>query len=198
MQGLAANVLKQTLGEKEAAARLMELRNQNVYQSGMLKVALGQLGLSKETEDFRKKIERYKAEVAAQRPPQGKIEEDLVNSAARVNWAKQMKAPKGLVKLLEEDHKAKQKAVEELGYRTGGVPQWPDEAPAPAVVPPGAGVSPAVPVAPGVGGGNVSVTNAPPVDDVVRVQIPGHPPGAIHRSQLPAFKAKYPNAVVAP
>ena len=33
-------------------------------------------------------------------------------------------------------------------------------------------------------------------NDMVSVQIPGQPAGSIHRSQLAAFKARYPNAVV--
>lgn len=186
-QQTAANVLKQALGEKEAAARLEELRNQNVYQRGMLAIALGREQRESKHEDFQQMLERFKAEIAAQRPPTGEVEADLIKSASRLSWLKSVHAPRAVVDFLEKEHKAKQKAVEELGYRTGGTPQWPA----------GANVSPAVPRAPEAGG-NVSVTGAPPASDMVRVQIPGHPPGSIHRSQLPAFKAKHPDASVGP
>ena len=95
VQGLAANVLKQTLGEREATARIKEMEVQGKQMMGMLKIAMGAQELAKEHETFQQKVDRIKLQLAGQRQPTGEIEKDLLNSAKWLSRLKQMGAPKG-------------------------------------------------------------------------------------------------------
>ena len=179
-QQTAANIFKTALGEKEAAARLKELENQGLYQRGQLAVAMGQL---KEAGRAHKAEEAIHVEATKPTVPANILQdlseaekqmaelEALGKAVPALSWITELAK-----KPVQAAHEATKKTVSK--YRAMGATNVPSE------------------------GGEIPVAATPtaigakPPSDMVSVQVPGHPAGSIHRSQLPAFKAKFPNAVV--
>ncbi len=188
-QRTAANVFKIALGEKEAATRLKELQ----LQGAQLREMIQQHGLENLRQDYNAYLSGLHTAPPGLVEREGKTAgevaniENITTEAGKIPIIGGLAAPVGRILGAGKraELQATEKEKEKGGYRTeaplsfeefirgrlgGGKGRQPAAKP-PAAAPPSGG-------------------------DMVSVQVPGHPPGSIHRSQLPAFKAKFPNAVV--
>ena len=181
----AVNVLKQALGEKEAAARLEELRNTGLYQRGMLANLAAQQELARakfplekmtaESEAAAREAAAAHAKVMETRQPNEKIVTQLGNLKAAEDLLGDWPVLGGAIRKLRESH---EEVLRGSGFKVENGAVLPSTE-VPGATPAPAGGSFAVPKAPG--GGMAPAAIAP----VAR-------PTSTHYSYNPTRTKRYP------
>lgn len=192
------NDIARVQAEKELAALQQQIAYQNA-QLGLMNRQFGESVRKTHSEEDRADYEAYRRGLNT--PPAGLVEregktageianiENIARAAGELPLVPK-KAAKAIGGVLSAGKQAELKAMEEekkkSGYRTEAPLSFEEFVRAKS----GGG-------APRAAATPTNIAPQPPANsDMVTVQIPGYPPGPIHRSQLGAFQAKHPEAKV--